>query len=80
MEELYPPLPSKKFDIIYADPPWDYNGKMQFDKTSTTSDKLDLSRKIFISSAVFKYPTLRLEELAKLPLLDIINENCLYME
>ena len=26
---LYPDLPNKKYDIIYADPPWDYGGKMQ---------------------------------------------------
>jgi len=77
LEELYPPLPQEKYDIIYVDPPWDYNGKMQFDKTSTTKEKLDLSRKIFISSASFKYPTLKLEELIKLPLDKIRKENCL---
>ena len=26
----FPQLPNKKFDVIYADPPWNYNGKMQF--------------------------------------------------
>jgi len=77
LEELYPPLPNKKYDVIYVDPPWDYNGKMQFDKTSTTTEKLDLSRNIFISSASFKYPTLKLEELVKLPLNKIINNDCL---
>lgn len=34
LSELYPALPSEKFQIIYADPPWDYGGKMQFDKSS----------------------------------------------
>ena len=77
LEELFPPLPSKKYDIIYLDPPWDYNGKMQFDKTSTTKENLDLSRKIFISSASFKYPTLKLEEMIKLPLNKIIKDDCL---
>jgi N6-adenosine-specific RNA methylase IME4 len=77
LEELYPSLPDIKYDIIYADPPWDYNGKMQFDKTSTIKEKLDLSRKIFISSAAFKYPTLKLEELMKLPLNKIMKEDCL---
>ena len=33
LTNLYPELPNKKFDIIYADPPWDYNGKLQFDKS-----------------------------------------------
>ena len=66
LEELYPKLPSKKFDVIYADPPWDYNGKLQFDKSSASADKIDWSRKIFISSASFKYPTLKTEELKKI--------------
>jgi len=77
LEELYPPLPNEKYDIIYVDPPWDYNGKMQFDKTSTTKENLNLSRKIFISSASFKYPTLKLEELIKLPMNKIMKEDCL---
>jgi len=77
LEELYPPLPKKRYDIIYVDPPWDYNGKMQFDKTSTTKENLDLSKKIFISSASFKYPTLKLDEMVKLPLNTIIKEDCL---
>jgi len=33
LPELYPDLPEKKYDVIYADPPWDYGGKMQFDKS-----------------------------------------------
>lgn len=77
LEELYPPLPNERYDIIYVDPPWDYNGKMQFDKTSTTKENLNLSRKIFISSASFKYPTLKLEELIKLPMNKIMKEDCL---
>ena len=27
LEELYPHLPDEKYDVIYADPPWDYGGK-----------------------------------------------------
>jgi 16S rRNA G966 N2-methylase RsmD len=77
LEGLYPPLPNKKYDIIYADPPWDYNGKLQFDRSSTNKENLDLSRKIFISSANIKYPTLKLAELYKLPLSNIIKEDCL---
>ncbi|MBI4154736.1 transcriptional regulator [Candidatus Woesearchaeota archaeon] len=77
LAELYPSLPNKKYDIIYADPPWDYNGKLQFDKTSKSVDKIDLSRKIFISSASFKYPTLKLEELKKLKLQEIAKDDCL---
>ena len=34
LEDVYPPLPDKKYQVIYADPPWDYGGKMQYDKSS----------------------------------------------
>ena len=40
LPDLYPDLPKKKYNIIYADPPWDYNGKLQFDKSSTSKEKL----------------------------------------
>ena len=33
LKELYPALPNKKYSVIYADPPWDYGGKMQYDKS-----------------------------------------------
>ena len=26
---LFPPLPTKKFEVLYADPPWDYKGQLQ---------------------------------------------------
>ncbi len=77
LEELYPKLPNKKYSVIYADPPWDYNGKLQFDKSSKSVDKIDVSRNIFISSASFKYPTLKTKELMKLPLKNIAKEDCL---
>ena len=28
LEDMYPRLPDKKYQVIYADPPWDYGGKM----------------------------------------------------
>lgn len=77
LADLYPPLPNERFDIIYADPPWHYNGKMQFDRRSTGKETIDLSKKIFISSACFKYPTLRLEELKKLRVQDIASDDSL---
>lgn len=73
LENLYPKLPNKKYSIIYADPPWDYGGKLQFDKSSKCADKIDLSKPIFISCASFKYPTLKTEELKKLAV-DSISE------
>ena len=63
LADLYPPLPDEKYAIIYADPPWHYNGKLQFDKSRKTKEEIDLSRNIFISSACFEYPTLKLDEL-----------------
>jgi N6-adenosine-specific RNA methylase IME4 len=77
LAELYPPLPADKYDIIYADPPWDYGGKMQFDRSSTSKESIDLSKKIFISSAAFKYPTLKLDELKKLEIHKIVNDDSL---
>lgn len=74
---IFPELPNKKFDIIYADPPWHYNGKMQFDKTSKSREEIDLSRKIFISSASFKYPTLKTGELIQIPIHKIAKDDCL---
>ena len=75
LRDLYPPLPNEKFDIIYADPPWHYNGKLQFDKSSKSKEKIDLKKNIFISTASFKYPTLKLDELKKLDLNKISKEN-----
>jgi len=77
MPTLYPDFPEKRFDIIYADPPWDYNGKLQFDKSSKSADEIDLSRNIFISSASFAYPTLKLDELIQMPVHEIAEEDCL---
>jgi len=74
---LHPRLPKQKFDIIYADPPWDYGGKLQFDKSSKSADEIDLSRNIFISSAVFKYPTLKLGQLVQIPVYEIAKDDCL---
>ena len=77
LPNFYPQLPNKKFDIIYADPPWDYNGKLQFDKTSKSREEIDLSRKIFISTASFKYPTLKTSELMIIPIKEISKDDCL---
>jgi 16S rRNA G966 N2-methylase RsmD len=35
LPNFFPPLPNKKYDIIYADPPWHYNGKMMSGELST---------------------------------------------
>jgi N6-adenosine-specific RNA methylase IME4 len=77
LPDLYPELPSKKFDIIYADPPWDYGGKLQFDKSSKGADELDFARDIFVSSASFKYPTVKTKELANIPIQEIAKDDCI---
>ena len=77
LPNLYPELPEKKFDIIYADPPWHYNGKLQFDKSGKSAEEIDLSKNIFISSAAFKYPTLKTSELMNIPIQEIAKEDCL---
>ena len=77
LPEFYPDLPDEKYDIIYADPPWDYGGKMQFDKSSIKSENKDWKRGIFISAANFKYPTVKTKELMKIPLSKICADDCL---
>ncbi|MDR0926631.1 MAG: transcriptional regulator [Ignavibacteria bacterium] len=77
LPDLYPDLPIDKYDIIYADPPWDYNGKMQFDKSSTLNENSDWQKNIFISAANFKYPTLKTELMKKIPIYEIAKDDCL---
>ena len=77
LEKLYPPLPSDKYDVIYADPPWDYGGKMQYDKSSIKTLNIGFERNVFISAANFKYPTLKLKELKKLCVSSISADDCI---
>jgi N6-adenosine-specific RNA methylase IME4 len=73
----YPNLPPDQYDIIYADPPWHYNGKMQFDKSGKGVDEIDLSKSIFISSSAFKYPTMPTRELMAIPVASVAKDDCL---
>lgn len=77
LEELYPSLPNAKYDIIYADPPWDYGGKMQYDKSSIKTLNVGFERDIFISAANFKYPTLKLSQLKELDVDSIAADDCI---
>lgn len=63
-----PPLPNKRYAILYADPPWHYNQKMQFDRSGKKHNNPDWQKDIFISSACFKYPTLTTKELMTIPI------------
>ena len=77
LSDIYPVLPNKKYQVIYADPPWDYGGKMQYDKTTIKSENENFEREIFISSATFKYPTLKLKELEQLNVTSIADDDCI---
>ena len=77
LPNLYPDLPEKKYSVIYADPPWDYGGKMQYDKSSTIAENKDFKKKIFISAASFQYPTLKTKEMMRIPIAEIAEDDCL---
>ncbi|MCH3972787.1 MAG: MT-A70 family methyltransferase [Oscillospiraceae bacterium] len=77
LDEIYPALPQEKYQVIYADPPWDYGGKMQYDKTTIKDENVGFEKKIFLSSATFKYPTLKLKQLKELDVQSIAHEDCL---
>lgn len=77
LAEIYPVLPHDKFQVIYADPPWDYGGKMQYDKSTIKSENKNFEKDIFISSATFKYPTLKLKDLMKLDIKSISDDDCI---
>jgi modification methylase munI len=77
LAELYPTLPNKKYSIIYADPPWDYGGKMQYDKSSIKTINTGFEKNVFISAANFKYPTVKLNDLKTLDVQSIAEADCI---
>ena len=62
---LFAPLPDKKYDIIYAYPPWHYSGIHTKKAASLTK------------SAYKHYPTVKLKDLMKLPVSSISRPDCL---
>lgn len=77
LKEFYPALPNKKYDVIYADPPWDYGGKMQYDKSTIKSENIGFKKNIFISAANFKYPTIKLKQFMELDVKLIASDDCI---
>lgn len=77
LEDIYPKLPEKKYQVIYADPPWDYGGKMQYDKSTIKDENVGFEKKIFLSSASFKYPTVKLKQLKELDVNSIAADDCI---
>lgn len=77
LDDLFPTLPDKKYSIIYADPPWDYGGKTQYDKSVIKSENIGFTKNIFLSSAEFIYPTVKLKYLKELDIKSIAEDDCL---
>lgn len=63
----FPPLPAAKFDIIYADPPWDYKGQLQHAGPGSGDS----------GGAARHYPTVTLGNLKALPVQNIARQDCL---
>ena len=78
LKNIFPPLPiGRKFAIVYADPPWHYNGKLQYDRSGNSKTNKGWSKDIFVSSAVFKYPTVKTDQLKQLEVSKIVESNSL---
>jgi site-specific DNA-methyltransferase (adenine-specific) len=59
----------KKYQIIYADPPWFYNKRNLFNKSG--------KRNNFGWGATNHYPVMRTEDICALPIQKIADENCM---
>ena len=64
---LYAALPPSQYDIIYADPPWDYKGQLQH--AGPGSDDT--------GGAIRHYETLTLAQLKRLPVPSVAADDCL---
>ena len=67
MGTLFPPLPPGPFDIVYADPPWDYKGQLQHAGEGSGDT----------GGAARHYPTVTLDDLKTLGVRSIAAEDCL---
>lgn len=63
----FPPLPGERFDIIYADPPWDYKGQQQHAGPGSSGS----------GGAGTHYDTVTLDGLKQLNIQSITAEDCL---
>lgn len=63
----YPPFPKTKFDIIYADPPWDYKGQLQHNGEGGRDT----------GGAIRHYPTVTTAEMSEWPVDKICKDDCL---
>lgn len=65
--KLFQPLPQKTYQIIYADPPWDYKGQKQHNGKGGKET----------GGAESHYPTVKLDDLKALPVSSIADKDCL---
>ena len=72
MSELFSPLPNKKYDVIYADPPWRYKSD---DRGDRKNGKLFGDKKSFRIDGNH-YPTMKLADLKQLDVPQISADNC----
>lgn len=63
----FPPLPDRRYGVIYADPPWDYRGQLQH----AGPDSGDTG------GAIRHYGTITSADLAALPVCEIADDDCL---
>ena len=63
----FPPLPDRRYAVIYADPPWDYKGQLQH----AGPDSGDTG------GAIRHYGTVTSADLAALPVCGIAEDDCL---
>ncbi len=63
----FPPLPEARYEIIYADPPWDYKGQLQHAGVGSGDS----------GGAVRHYPTVKLKNLKTLNISRIASQDCL---
>lgn len=61
----------KKYQIIYADPPWSYR---DYTSKETAEKNLNSNSK---RSVVMKYDLMTIEEIKNLPVKDLADENCI---
>jgi len=68
------PFPNKKYQIIYADPPWQFTGlgSKGIRSGKMREDNPNLHRTIRLEE---KYPTMTIDELKLLPVKDLADEN-----
>ncbi len=63
----HPPFPDKQYQILYADPPWDYKGQLQYTGVGGQDS----------GGAIRHYPTISVKEMLDWNIASISSDNCL---